>query len=1102
MSEFSIEFYFDLQRFAKFTNGIVGQINDEDETGILSALFDSEGKAVFKGNATTGAGTLFWNTSALVSLSPASENASGNDDAIASNITIVSGNATSVKVGTGNTDTTTGYVISEVTGVDIHDVAPDEGLVFGKISDLTLLNPSTTVSIGSNAVTFDGGGYANGETMSAFGDQITVGTRISVKSGEIANATMAAGENVTTANGMSAAFTNGGIATFANKSFGTINAFSTSDGNAALTVNDSLDGERSFLNASATATGVANLKSAITAVFSGQSLQSVKFDGKEASVVGGISFGGSLNLGRDISVQGAAINLSKTNVATSGLSSSISYYVGKSVGDSMKGNVLDLTAVALNDTDATAKTAKLTVSKTGNANYLIAKDYLDEEDGGESGIYNLTTINIGGVNYSFNDQGGTAGNGGVFVLDKGTVTGFVFREDGDSITIPKGTDLSKFKLYYTTTNSGDAAVDYAEGDGELVGVEEVSFNLKGNITDDWVITKITTDDGETTGFEILLYDSAELTASNDDKGTSVNVAFALPNPKDGSGRTSAAKITFDVNGVLQSVVTGFASTDSTSGEVSFTDASTTDTPNVGGTAINISDVKGDAIAKNEDDTTAFTINGVAANVSSNEIIYTVPGAKGQTENVSQAIQLKSETDTVGAVTDANNNPVKVLPYAEGEGKIIYGTEKYEYTFTNANDNAYFYANGEELIFVFVDKGDSITIPEAAAESTALKYVDKTNESYTKYFTDNSEVDLPAVAVTSRTEGGSYTITMNTATSTRSNAAEFELSGLSEGAVVTYGEDNQAELTYSAAGGTFLFGKEDGAEDANAKGFTAAGGTVTLNNVAAAFLNQADGRNNPIFEIDGTKVRIDAQVANETANQNQLVYNASDNGEKSLYGLGDGSTIYNAGNITKIYSQGVNGENGFTFAVDIANEDDDQSFVVSSADGEIDDYATSRAYFKVEGNKATGFVFAVENDQITSDDFNTIKLYDTYKDSTGFDAPVVTDANAAEEDADTPVSATIRKALVDYDNSGVEKDCYSFYGTTLLDRKVTFEDDTAVTFVNVDGNTRDTELLFSTTGKMLSILNLYSDNNEVIVENATDKVYIDEKVIDITGGGFT
>lgn len=1071
MSEFSIEFYFDLQRFATFKGGTMG----DDETGVLSYLFDGEGNAVTKKDmaASDKGNNLFWSTSALVSLSPKTENAFGAEGA-GDAISLVSGSYNTTVVGKGTDAERTGYVI---TGLDAIDLQGASGVAFSKIDKITLLNPNGTIAVGSNTLTFSGGGLANAETLAAFGDW-DVGTRVSVNGGEIVNATMTAGEVVTTANGMSAAFTdNTAIATFSNKSFNTINVLSTKDGTAALSVNDSEGGAKSYLNVSASAVGLTSTvpASAITAVFSGQSLQSVKFDGKEASVEGSIEFGGQYSFSRDVTVQGSAINVAKTNI--SGASSAIKYFVGEDLGDSIVGNVLDVTGVQLSSTDDTPTAAKsrITVSKVGGANFVLARDYRNDTDDEML----LTTINIAGVNYQFNDADGTSGNGGLFEITDGAVTGFVFRDEGDSITIPKGTGLTEFNLYTADSTGGQGAVDNAEAT-MITGLKKVTFNLSGDTgsTEGINITQgVQSPSGKDT-FEIIVYDAAALEITNDETGTNVGMEFTLPKAS-GSSNKSAAKIVVDTEGVIQSIDTGQVSDDGT-----FTASTDDGGVNVGGTKVEISGATSDAVEGG-----TLTINNIPTNVASGNVDYVVAGTKGSTENIVRTMQLTSADDTIGAI-GTTDDPVKVTPYQGEEGTITYGDNEYVYTFKNAEGNAYLYANGDTLQFVFVDEGDSITIPEEAADTTTLMFVNRHDPDYNRYDTTAAQENLPSITVTSESGNGSYTIEMTTETSARSGKAEFTVADLTAGSYVTYDSsgDAPAVFTYSDAGGTFLFGKEDDG-DATATGFTAASGTVTLDqNAAAQLAANTDDGNAAVFKVDGTAVAINAVT--EAANDNQLRYNKSNN---SLYGLGDGSVIYNAGSITKIYAQNESGDEvGFTFGGDDSeSEEDDQVFYALNADGDIDDPSDS-AYFVVDVNKVTGFVFAAENDQLRSESgFDGITLYDTSSDTTGFEAPEVTDLDG------NATAATIVKTRDE--NTG--NACYAFLGADLDDKIVTFEDGTTVTFT-VANEDPATELLFSTTGKMLAINNLDFEGNQVIIDNATGEVNIDGNIVEITGGGFT
>ena len=151
MSEFSTEFSFDLQRFAvtTFTGGDIG-----GEEGVtLSDLFDNKGNAATKPSKAseyTGDNSFFWNSSSLVELTPASDNA---NETVAGAIQLVAGKYDTLgALGSGSA----GYVISALTAVDASNLTGKA--TFTKTGNTKIVNPSGTIAIGDNTVQFSGGG--------------------------------------------------------------------------------------------------------------------------------------------------------------------------------------------------------------------------------------------------------------------------------------------------------------------------------------------------------------------------------------------------------------------------------------------------------------------------------------------------------------------------------------------------------------------------------------------------------------------------------------------------------------------------------------------------------------------------------------------------------------------------------------------------------------------------------------------------------------------------------------------------------------------------------------------------------------------------------
>ena len=1020
MSEFSTGFSFDLQRFATqtFKGAAVG-----DETGVtLSDLFTDAGAAKTKKDASSySGGEIMWDKSALVDLTPTGANAS-----VAGAIMVVSGKYDSVATGDG-----TGYVVSSVTAVDAHDLGASGSATFKNIGNTTILNPAGTITVGNNTVTFSGGGTTTEDT-STYGDAENpwnVGTVVNVKSGSIKNVEAAAGEVITTADSVSADFVNGGTATFDGKSFATITSFS--DGSAAqINVNG---GDKIVLQVNETATSIADGKAAITTAFDGQAVKSVTFAGKNAQA--DIVLGGTAIVGKDVTVGTGTINVANIAGAST---SQIAYKLGAEGGD-----VLDITNV-----EQVTKTNKvINVASTGKAKFLIAKDY--NADTATATVY--TDITVGGVTYSFNDENDVNGNGGVFEVTNGKVTGFVFREDGDSIVIPKGTNLSSFNLYEadkaaTTETGSDEDVDVEAG--SITGLTKLGVNLKvDSSSSDYILTK---QDDESYTLEV--FDSTTVSVGD------ATMGFTLPTTKDNKkDAPTSAVITISKDGELQSVEPGNKST-SESTATSF---------DVAGVAITFSGMNSSNVSSD------FQVAGVQFATESGNYAYTIgatDGSKEGTASTDVALKMTEETDSITklSVAEGTTETTKViLAETESAGDDEpSGTLNFlgvEYKYSSPEGKARLEvdpATPDNVRFVFYDVGDSITIPEDSTNLT-LYYQNNLRDAETTI----QELTYP------ETDGEAYSITMTQATTKRSGLAKFELFGIAAGDKVLVGEE--AEFEFGAADGKFIFSSEN-----VAAGFIAASGTVTMNTAAATYLAQAN-EDAALFEINGTGVNITA-TTDATADTGEVRYNKDEN---SLYGLADGSVIRNAGSITKIYAPTAIGTIGFGDP-DSDEEGAYKEFTAQGVEGDIDD-TTDRAFFTVDGDDVTGFTFADVDDEIRSIDFSGITLTDKPTGNT-FDAPIITDAENA------PAEASIIKTLDDN-----QVDCY-LIETEFDGKTVALGDGTVATFTDAND---DTEVFFTTGGKLRTIANFSTEGNEVAISNATGAVDIDSNVVEILGGGF-
>ncbi len=1001
MSEFSTGFVFDLQRFATktFNGGAVG-----DETGVtLSDLFNNAGRAWLYSNVSKGVAegqTFFWEKSALLELNPAVDNA---NETVAGALELVSGRYDDPTV--DDQDVT---VIKRVDAIDAENLTGAAN--FKTIGSTTIVNPGAgaTIAIGNNTLTFGGGGNNNKDTDTSFGWD--VGTRINVTNGSIKNVQAAATEEITTANGTTADFVNGGTATFSGKVFNTIESFANG-GSAALNV---YGDDAIVLEIKETSTPVNDGKTAITTTFDGQTIKSIAFAGNANSVSADIAFGGTANVGKDIAIAGGTVNVANIAGASA---TPVVYRLGAEGGD-----ILDLTYA-----DKASANKNISVSKTGKAKFLLATDY--NKDG-----IDTDTITIGGTNYTFNDA---ADNGGLFVVSNNEVTGFVFRDAGDAIRIPEGASLTLYNGRPATENAlsvGDNADNMSFADLNSL---PVSFSVGSD--SDYIVTK-----ADDEGFTVEVFDGTTVTVGD------ATIDFTLPTTRENrKDSPTSAVLTFGNDGLLKSISAGNKA-DGTKG-TGF---------DVGGTIIDFSGMNSNVIAED------FNVDGVEFATTSGKYEYMVEGDAGKASN-DTALKLTSADDGITKLEKTDTTETKVILAEtenagdeEPDGNLTYQGVDYKYSSPSGQAHLKVDANG--VRFVFVDEGDTLTIPEGG----------NINLYYRNNLRDATDSEPQLTYPT--TNGDSYSITMTKATTKRDDVAGFNLFGIAADDKVTAVIDgNDATFEFSADGGKVNF-----TSARVITGFTVASGTVIMDANAATVLADIPDDDISAFTINGTEVNISA-FPDTTG---EVVYNKDEN---SLAGLAGGTAIVNAGSITKVYAPIEIGE--FTFGVG-----DDAKEYTSETAGEFNSTRNPAAFFTVDGDTATGFTFADTDDEITADDFSGLTLTDQPTGNT-FDAPVVTEG----EDVAT---ARITKTTFDYDRDRDEDPCYSIDDPNgdLEGKTITFGDGTVATF-NAAAN--EPEVFFGTDGKLLNINNLNTQGDEVAIQNATGAVRIDESTVEIVGGAF-
>lgn len=508
MSDLIKGFVFDLQRFAQFKGG-----NVPGEEGItLSKLFDSQGN-VWKTEdaATLGNRTYFWeNEDAKVSLTPATDNASKG-----SGITLVRGVYDDpVTLSTGKQ----AYGIQSVDAISAEGVTSKA--TFANLDGVTkIINPGANAEIdvegdSLGAIKFSGTGTKTADSTMASLMGVAVGTVVSLDgSGNIEKVNAAAGEEITTADGTKATFKNAGTATFVDDSFNRINSFAK-NGSAELSAINSGNATNATLEVDNVKTSVKDGDIAISARFDGSAVAAVSLN----AASGDIGFGGSKVLGKDIAIQNKAVN-----VAGITATSEVIYNYVKDDNESQSNDVIDLTATKANGT--------VTVAKTGEAGFVVAND--------EKETITDVDISIGGKTFQFTDKGD---NGGVFVVANNAVTGFVFRDNGDAITIKYGEtqptfyELKSSSKLSASSKSGKISWDDLNSDVKT-GFKNIEIKNEDSY---YTVTK--TEDG----YSVVVAGKTTITT---DTGATITVDL----PQGGQTVAPTAALNFNEDGKLESI---------------------------------------------------------------------------------------------------------------------------------------------------------------------------------------------------------------------------------------------------------------------------------------------------------------------------------------------------------------------------------------------------------------------------------------------------------------------------------------------------------------------------------------------------------------------
>lgn len=620
MSDLIKSFAFDLQRFDQFKGG---QIPGEE--GItLSKLFDSQGKVWQTGDVSKlSSRTYFWeNEDAKVSLTPESANASTG---AANNITLVRGTydyPASIPGDDGEPIVVGGK--STFIRIKTADAISAENVTgsvsFAKLDGVTrIINPGqnakidiTTDELG--AVTFGTKGtksttsdIANALGLTANGTG--VGTYIDLDgSGNIQRINAAEKQEVTTADGTKATFATGGTASLTGNSFDVINALAKS-GAAELNVTN---GSKVTLEVGNVVTNASDGTTAVSAKMDGQKITSVRFTDAKS---GDIGFGGSEVVGQNVAIQGGVVN-----VAGITGSSEVLYKYGAAGGD-----IIDLTSTTKNGTVA--------VSRTGIAKFVVANDVNSVEGG--------TDLTIGGTEFVFTDAGN---NGGVFITADNKVTGFIFRDVNDALTVKKG--QTEPELYELSTSSA-MNVKSKSGNESFAGFKKATMPFKVTQAGaDYTITKTAA------GYSIVIKaGEGDTIVENADTGSTMKVNA-------GANTASSVSLNFNEEGKLESITNGPSSGGQEStgltGSGALLNLSGFTGSDIAGTSLQIGDISIDVPTDSEGSETSIDYN--------QEVITTVDPETGE-EKTSTAITTNADIEA----KDDDDPTAEANPYVVTRG---------------------------------------------------------------------------------------------------------------------------------------------------------------------------------------------------------------------------------------------------------------------------------------------------------------------------------------------------------------------------------------------------------------------------------------------------
>lgn len=1135
MSDLFNSFSFDLQRFddVLYSQASLSQ----------GATVPAEGSF-----ATSLSGAYFWNSgNEVISITGATAN---RVSLIGADVASLTATVTS---GSGSATVETEvpyYVVTNVPQIDFGGQAATVAAVNHQAPTFTGLGTSVSFVRGGSTATFGLSGSNNslqsaynadanraeltGFTFGATGNSITIPTLLSGLTGEDGFAITASGEsavaisNVFDTNGIKNLQTEytitqqraGATASFLVTGFTDSAAVLLSDpdeGTALLTLTKSgaTSGTQLVLTGDAAGVDLSEIVMAANDSLTGTDLNILGADdGITLSYLSGgsrVTVSSNINF-EDLESGTATLTYGGSSFALDGL-----YAESDSI--TLNGAIAEASGAITFDTDGNITTASLTGGEIGvgsrepsdeeSANYYIKINnadgdgsiggsvnvtfggtstrtsvagisVVDTEDAvieisGTSALKNGVTVDGVSVNVSANDleniryvvtEGIPDGFNGYFTFDTGDARLTVKNTSGSAIIIPagdapeRGFYIGSTKYEYSIAEPGD------DGLGSY-------FVVNGTSVDRFVFG--TTEDAADDYIDIIGGGTAPAIYYN---GATVPVEVSSSSDyrigmEDGNfyiGVGDGAKVTVDGVEMTFSMTEGenFANIyfDATTYELLYVDAGAWDQYSID--FVNATDV-----ATNEK---GIIVNGDAEDTDGIHVDSGVFTYEVDSDSY-KIVEKFADGRTIVIGEDAEVN--KIVPQSSSK-TVTLGEDTYTFT---TSGNAYFTGSEEDgYSFVFVDKGDSLVVPASANfDITSCQFQGTGRNAVAVDLVPNGELDVDSL-------DDGYTITM---TDVGTTSATFALSGLSNGAVISFfntGDSvNSGEFTFGGEGGEFVFNASLSSATAEVASVSAAGVNTNTDGSVAFDLGAASIIAAGNFSIDGAEVQI---VVDEDDQNGYTYYNQDGSG--AIYGIDADASIYSAGNIEKIYVPNPDeGSINFVFG---AGTEDSVTFAAIGARNGI----ANEPYFNITDGEVSGFTFINNEDQISGaipDDFELTNGAD----GNTFKSPAISETEAGT--ADTAIITKEGEEVFSIALGGQSAD-----EVTMQGRTVTFPQNEG-TQIDIIADSADTSgdaythIYFNDDGELVSLSGLTAVGDEVKFYNAVGEVSIDGTTVDIEGGQF-